>query len=44
MKWREFHEKEATWVAAKDMVNAKEIVERFEKIWVKRSNIRKPKH
>jgi hypothetical protein len=31
VKWRGYHEKEATWVAAKDMVNAKELVENFEK-------------
>lgn len=31
VKWRGYHEKEATWVAAKDMVNAKEVVENFEK-------------
>jgi exonuclease VII small subunit len=31
VKWRGYHEKEATWVAAKDMVNAKDVVENFEK-------------
>jgi Chromo (CHRromatin Organisation MOdifier) domain len=30
VKWRGYHEKEATWVGAKDMANAKEVVERFE--------------
>ena len=31
VKWRGYHEKEATWIAARDLVNAKEVVERFEK-------------
>ena len=31
VKWRGYHEKEATWVAAKDMLNAKELVDSFEK-------------
>jgi len=44
VKWRGFHEKEATWVAAKDMVNAKEIVERFERTRAKGSNKRKRRH
>ena len=30
VKWRGYHEKEATWVNAKDMANAKEVVDRFE--------------
>ena len=30
MKWQRYHEKEVAWVAAKDMVNAKELVEHFE--------------
>jgi hypothetical protein len=29
-KWRGYHEKEATWVEAKYMANAKEMVERYE--------------
>ena len=43
-KWRGYHEKEATWVAAKDMVHAKEIVERFEKTRARGSNKRKHRH
>ena len=31
VKWRGYNEKEATWVAAKDLGNAKEVVERFER-------------
>ena len=31
VKWQGYHENEAIWVAAKDMVNAKEVVENFEK-------------
>jgi hypothetical protein len=30
VKWRGYHEKEATWVEAKYMANAKEMVERYE--------------
>ena len=44
VKWRGYHEKEATWVAAKDMVHAREIVERFEKIKARDSNKRKHRH
>jgi hypothetical protein len=44
VKWRGFHEKEATWVAARDMVNAKEIVKRFEKTRARWSNKRKRRH
>ena len=44
VKWRGYHEKEATWVAAKDMVHAKEIVERFEKTRARGSNKRKHRH
>ena len=29
MKWQGYHEKETTWVVAKDMLNAKEVVESF---------------
>ena len=41
VKWRGYHEKESTWVTAKDMVHAKEIVERFEKTRARGSNKRK---
>ena len=44
VKWRGYHEKEATLVAAKDMVHAKEIVERFEKARARGSNKRKHRH
>jgi hypothetical protein len=44
VKWRGFHEKEATWVAARDMVNAKEIVKRFEETRARGSNKRKRRH
>ena len=44
VKWRGYYEKEATWVAAKDMVHAKEIVERFEKTRARGSNKRKHRH
>ena len=44
VEWQSYHEKEATWIAAKDMVHAKEIVEQFEKIRAKGSNKRKHKH
>jgi hypothetical protein len=44
MKWRGFHENEATWVAARDMVNAKEIVKRFEETKARESNKRKRRH
>ena len=44
VKWRGYHEKEATWVAAKDIVLAKEIVERFEKTRARGSNKRKHRH
>jgi len=27
MKWQGYHEKEATWVNAKDMANAKKVVD-----------------
>ena len=33
-----YYEKEATWVAAKDMVNAKELVQHFEETMVRGSN------
>ena len=33
VKWRRYHENEGTCVAARDMVNAKEVVENFEKNW-----------
>ena len=42
VKWRGYHEKEATWVAAKDMMNAKEVVERFEA--ARNSNKRQRRH
>ena len=38
VKWPGNHKKEATWVAAKDMMHAKEIVERFEKTRARGSN------
>ena len=44
VKWQGYHEKEATWVAARDMVHAKEIVERFEKTRARGSNKRKHRH
>ena len=44
VKWRGFHEKETTWVAAKDMVNTKEIVERLEGPRAKGSNKKKCRH
>ena len=44
VKWRGFHEKEATWVAARDMGNAKEIVKRFEETRARGSNKRKRRH
>ena len=44
VKWRGFHEKESTWVAAKDMVNAKEVVKRFEETRAKGSNNKKRRH
>ena len=44
VKWRGYHEKEATWVAAKDMVHTMEIVERFEKTRARGSKKRKHRH
>ena len=44
VKWRGYHEKEATWVAARDMVLAKEIVEHFEKTKARGSNKKKHRH
>ena len=44
VKWQGYHEKEATWIAANDMVHAKEIVERFEKTRARGSNKRKYRH
>ena len=43
-KWRGYHEKETTWVAARDMVHAKEIVERFKKTMARGSNKKKHRH
>ena len=40
VKWRGYNEKEATWVGARDMANAKELVERFEKTRTRGSNKR----
>ena len=31
VKWKGYHEKEATWVPSKDMENARELVEKFER-------------
>jgi hypothetical protein len=31
VKWRGYHEKEATWVLAKDMGNARKVIENFER-------------
>ena len=31
VKWRGYHEKEATWVIQKDLENAQELVEKFER-------------
>ena len=44
VKWRGYHDKEATLVAAKDMVHAKEIVECFEKTRARGSTKRKHRH
>ena len=44
IKWQGYHEKETTWVAARDMVHAKEIVECFEETRAKGSNKRKHRH
>ena len=44
VKWQGYYEKETTWEAAKDMVHAKEIVERFEKTRARGSNKRKHRH
>ena len=44
VKWQGFHEKEATWVAARDMVNTKELVEHFEEGRAKGSNKMKHRH
>ena len=30
MKWRDYNEKETIWLAARDMVKTKELVEHFE--------------
>ena len=38
MKWYGFHEKKTIWVAARDMVSAKEVVECFEENKAKGSN------
>ena len=44
MKWRGYHEKEAAWVAARDMVNAKELVKHFEETRARGSNKKKRRH
>jgi len=44
VKWRGYYEKETAWVAARDMVNAKELVEHFDKTTAKGSNKMKHKH
>lgn len=44
VKWRGFHEKEATWVVTRDMMNVKEVVERFEKTRTKGSNKKKHRY
>ena len=40
VKWRGYHEKEATWVGAKDMANAKDVVDQFEQ---RRQSNKKPR-
>ena len=44
VKWQGYHEKEAIWIAERDMVHAKEIVERFEETKARGSNKRKHRH
>ena len=44
VKWQRYHEKEATWIAARDIVHAKEIVERLEETRTRGSNKRKHRH
>ena len=44
MEWRGYHEKEVAWVAAKDMVNAKELVKHFKETTAIGSNKMKSRH
>ena len=38
VKWRGYHDKETTWIAAKDMVNTKNLVEYFEETRARGAN------
>ena len=44
VKWQRYHDKEAAWVVAKNMVNAKELVVQFEETRPRGSNKMKRRH
>ena len=44
MEWRGYHENEAVWVAATNIVNAKELVKHFEETRARGSNKMKRRH
>jgi len=44
VKWLGYNVKEATWIVAKDMVNAKELVEHFDETTVEGSHKTKRRH
>ena len=44
VEWQGYHEKEATGVAVRDMVNAKELEKHFEETKARHSNKKKCKH